>query len=92
MAEQNRTDNDPNDPNRVVDPTLIGNSKPRSRETSETERKRIRNSNDIDQQIESGGGSSKRNRGYDEAVRGNTRDVDPDSPDAGIDRDDIGNV
>lgn len=69
MADQkNRTDGDPNDPNQVVDPTLIGNSKPRSDRTSETERKRERNSRDQE--------------------RG---DVDPDSPEAGVDRDDIGN-
>ena len=85
MAEQNRMDNDP---------TLIGNSKPRQNETSDTEHDRVRSSNDLDQQAERDGVESTRNRGYDEAVttpRGSgSRDVDPDRADADVDRDDIG--
>jgi ATP-dependent Lhr-like helicase len=53
---------------------------------------RVRSSNDMDQQLEREGVQPKRNRGYDEAAnspRGG-RDVDPDRPDAGVDRDDIG--
>ena len=81
MADQNRIENDP---------TLIGNSRPRAQETSDTEHDRVRSSNDRDQQLEREGTSSTHNRGYDEAVRGQTEDIDPDSPDAEIDRDDMG--
>ena len=84
MAEQKRIENDP---------TLIGNSKPRQDETSETEHDRVRSSNDRDQQLEREGIESEHNRGYDDAAQaGRRRDVDPDSADAGIDRDDIGSV
>jgi ATP-dependent Lhr-like helicase len=87
MAEQDRIENDP---------TLIGNSKPRSDETRQTEHDRVRRSNDIDQQLDREGTPSERNRGYDEAVRGERRsgsDVDPDRADADIDRDDdVGNI
>jgi hypothetical protein len=84
MAEQKRMENDP---------TLMGNSRPRQNETSETEHDRVRSSNDIDQQLEREGVESTRNRGYDEAAnapRGTRRDVDPDRADADVDRDDIG--
>ena len=82
MAEQNRIENDP---------TLIGNSRPRQNETSDTEHDRVRDSNDRDQELEREGIQSEHNRGYDEAARGETRrDVDPDSPNADIDRDDLG--
>jgi hypothetical protein len=83
MAEQNRTENDP---------TLIGNSRPRTSETSDTEHDRVRSSNDRDQQMEREGVESDRNRGYDEAVKTprGTRDVDPDRAEADVDRDDIG--
>jgi ATP-dependent Lhr-like helicase len=84
MAEQNRTENDP---------TLLGNSRPRQSETSDTEHDRVRSSNDRDQELEREGVESKHNRGYDEAVntpRGAGRDVDPDSASADVDRDDLG--
>jgi ATP-dependent Lhr-like helicase len=77
------------------DPTLMGNSRPRQSETSDTERERVRSSNDIDQELERKGVESTRNRGYDEAVntpRGSARDQDPDRADSDIDRDDIGSV
>ena len=84
MAEQNRTENDP---------TLIGNSRPRQDESDESEKERVRNSNDLDQSSEREGVTSRHNRGYDEAATaGRSRDVDPDSANADIDRDDIGNV
>jgi ATP-dependent Lhr-like helicase len=84
MADQKRTDLE-------NDPTLIGNSRPRPDEDTETERERVRNSNDRDQQMEREGVTSRHNRGYDEATGGRT-DIDPDAPDADIDRDDIGSV
>jgi ATP-dependent Lhr-like helicase len=84
MAEHNRAENDP---------TLIGNSKPRREESDESEKERVRNSNDLDQSMEREGVTSRQNRGYDEAASGGRRrDVDPDSANADIDRDDIGNV
>jgi ATP-dependent Lhr-like helicase len=84
MADQSRIENDP---------TLIGNSRPRQDETSETEHERVRESNDTDQQMERSGIVSKHNRGYDEAVnapRGTGQDRDPDRADADVDRDDMG--
>jgi hypothetical protein len=82
MADQNRMEDDP---------TLIGNSRPREKETSETEHDRARNSNDRDQQMEREGIQSEHNRGYDEAARGRGReDVDPDSAMSDVDRDDLG--
>ena len=84
MTDQNRIENDP---------TLIGNSKPRSDETRETEHDRVRRSNDLDQQMEREGTQTTHNRGYDQAVRGPSgEDVDPDRADADVDRDDIGGV
>jgi hypothetical protein len=84
MADQNRIENDP---------TLIGTSKPRSRETSETEHDRVRSSNDRDQEMERKGKPTDHNRGYDQAVRGQSgEDMDPDRAEADIDRDDLGNV
>ena len=82
------------DPNRIEnDPTLIGNSKPRSNETSDTEHDRVRQSNDRDQKMEREGKETDHNRGYDQAVRGRTgKDMDPDRADADVDRDDIGGV
>jgi hypothetical protein len=61
-------------------------ARPRAGETSETERERIRSSNDRDQALEREGTSSDHNRGYDEAARG--ADVDPDSAESDVDRDD----
>jgi ATP-dependent Lhr-like helicase len=83
MAEQDRIENDP---------TLIGNSRPRQDETRESEQDRVRQSNDRDQEMEREGADSPHNRGYDEAVRGGTPqgDVDPDSANADVDRDDLG--
>jgi ATP-dependent Lhr-like helicase len=78
MAEPRRTDEE-----------LVDN--PPSDETREGEQERIRSSNDRDQAMDRAGEDSKHNRGYDEAVRGkaeNVEDVDPDSPDSDIDRDD----
>jgi ATP-dependent helicase Lhr and Lhr-like helicase len=60
-------------------------------ETREREQERIRSSNDRDQAMERAGESSRHNRGHDEAVRGkaeNVEDVDPDSAESDIDRDD----
>jgi hypothetical protein len=84
MADQNRMEDDP---------TLIGNSRPREKETSETEHDRVRSSNDRDQRMEREGIESEHNRGYDEAVHGGSRrNVDPDSAEADVDRDDLGGV
>ena len=61
-------------------------------ETSDTEHERIRSSNDRDQELEESGKESEHNRGYDEAVQGirhdDEADMDPDSADSDIDRDD----
>ena len=56
-------------------------------DTSETERTRIRSSNDRDQALERDGVTAPHNRGYDEAVTG--RDVDPDSAESDVDRNDM---
>ena len=48
----------------------LENIRPRPHEDSETEHDRIRSTNDQDQAIERQGLESKRNRGYDDAVRG----------------------
>ena len=48
----------------------LENTRPRSNEDSETEHDRIRSTNDQDQAIEREGLESRRNRGYDEVVRG----------------------
>ena len=62
---------------------------------NDVEREEVRNSNDQDQQLEREGIESEHNRGYDDAVRGqrseeaeNSEDVDPDSAEADVDRDD----
>ena len=63
----------------------------RRNETSDTEHDRVRGSNDLDQELEREGVESRHNRGYDDAVRGagdQNRDVDPDSAESDIDRDD----
>jgi hypothetical protein len=55
----------------------------------ESEQERVRNSNDQDQELEREGIESEHNKGYDDAVRGQAGgDVDPDSADADVDRDD----
>jgi ATP-dependent Lhr-like helicase len=48
----------------------LENTRPRSNEDSETEHDRIRSTNDQDQSMERQGLESRRNRGYDEVVRG----------------------
>jgi hypothetical protein len=59
---------------------------PRPDETRETEHDRIRQTNDRDQRA---GDDAPHNRGYDEAVRGEgRRDIDPDSAESDVDRDD----
>jgi ATP-dependent Lhr-like helicase len=79
MAEPRRTDED-----------LIDN--PPSDETRDSEQERIRSSNDRDQAMDRAGENSEHNRGYDDAVRGASvgreEDVDPDSANSDIDRDD----
>jgi hypothetical protein len=76
MAEPRRTDTE-----------LVDNARPD--ETRETEHDRVRSSNDRDQAIERAGKVSERNRGYDQAVRGVEReDIDPDSAESDVDRDD----
>jgi ATP-dependent Lhr-like helicase len=75
MAEQPRNDD-------LVDTPDPG-------ETRETEQERVRFSNNRDQALERSGRSSPHNRGYDEAVRGESvEDTDPDSAQSDIDRDD----
>jgi hypothetical protein len=70
------------------------NTRPRANESSETEHDRVRSSNDRDQRMERKGLDSTRNRGYDEAVRGedlgdvDDRDLDPDSAESDVDRND----
>jgi hypothetical protein len=67
--------------------------RPQSGETRDMEQDRVRSTNDLDQAAEREGIDSERNRGYDESVAGSERtdefeDVDPDSADSEIDRDD----
>jgi hypothetical protein len=64
--------------------------RPLPTESSDQERDRIRSSNDLDQQLEREGETSRHNRGYDEAVGGGGQNAptDPDSADSDIDRDD----
>jgi hypothetical protein len=60
-------------------------------QTREEEQEQVRSSNDQDQALERDGVESEHNRGYDNAVRGASEegeDIDPDSPEAEIDRDD----
>ena len=72
----------------------LENTRPRSNEDIEMEHDRVRSSNDQDQEMEREGFESTRNRGYDEAVRGedigdvDERDLDPDSAESGVDRED----
>jgi hypothetical protein len=70
-------------------------TQPRANETSDTEHDRVRSSNDRDQSAERDGLDTEHNRGYDDAVRGqkSTRaegieDIDPDSAESDVDRDD----
>jgi hypothetical protein len=71
-------------------------SQPPRGETSELEHDRVRSTNDNDQQAEREGVESEHNRGYDDAVRGNTsseseefEDIDPDSANSDVDRNDM---
>lgn len=72
----------------------LDNTRPRANEDSSSEQDRVRSSNDLDQDMERGGVESARNRGYDEAVRGedlgdvDDADLDPDSAASDVDRDD----
>jgi hypothetical protein len=73
-----------------------GPSQPRQEEGSNVERERVRSSNDRDQTLEREGIESEHNRGYDEAVEGsgpsgetNRGDIDPDSAESDVDRDDM---
>jgi ATP-dependent Lhr-like helicase len=88
-------------PRDTPDSTVEDVSTPRPGETSDTERERIRSSNDRDQTMERQGEPSRHNRGYDEAVQGRrsveevaggeNRDVesiDPDSAATDIEGDD----
>ena len=79
MAEPRRSDDE-----------LIDN--PQADETRDTEHDRVRSSNDRDQAMERAGEVSEHNRGYDDAVRGavveREEDVDPDSAESDVDRDD----
>ncbi len=69
-------------------------SQPGTGETRAIEHDRVRSSNDFDQEAEREGIETEHNRGYDEAVRGNSsdesvsEDVDPDSASSDVDRDD----
>jgi ATP-dependent Lhr-like helicase len=80
MAEPRRNDEE-----------LIDNSD--ADETRDTEQERVRSSNDRDQAMERSGEVSSHNRGYDDAVRGYgsdiEEDVDPDSAESDVDRDDL---
>ena len=72
----------------------LDNTRPRGNEDSSIEHDRVRSSNDRDQELEREGVESTRNRGYDEAVRGedlgdvDDRDLDPDSAASDVDRED----
>jgi hypothetical protein len=56
---------------------------------SDAEREQVRSSNDRDQELEREGITSRKNRGYDEAVRGQSSGpTDPDSAESDVDRDD----
>ena len=63
--------------------------------TRDSEHESIRSSNDRDQAAERDGLDTEHNRGYDEAVQGrrfdeqeDSGDVDPDSAESDVDRDD----
>ena len=65
-------------------------------DTLDSERDAIRSSNDRDQAAEREGFQSEHNRGYDEAVRGGSDlerddlgDIDPDSAESDVERDDM---
>jgi ATP-dependent Lhr-like helicase len=66
--------------------------KPRPNETRDSEHDRVRTSNERDQAAERAGEATAHNSGYDEAVGGrrneSVEDVDPDSAESDVDRDD----
>ena len=70
------------------------NTRPRRNEDSDLEHDRVRSSNDQDQELDREGLGSTRNRGYDEAVRGedlgdvDDSEIDPDSAESDVDRED----
>ena len=74
---------EPRDQDELVD-------SPDTEETREDEHERIRSSNERDQAMEREGLESEHNRGYDNAVRGreSVEDIDPDSAESEVDRDD----
>jgi ATP-dependent Lhr-like helicase len=78
------------EPRRGSDDELVDNPQPD--ETRETEQERVRSSNDRDQSMEREGEASRHNRGYDDTVRGaiveREEDIDPDSAESEVDRDD----
>ena len=77
------------EPRRNKSEETVENTRPRTNEDSETEHGRVRSSNDQDQEMEREGVETKRNRGYDAAVRGeDPGDLDPDSAASDVDRDD----
>ena len=64
---------------------------PEDSNTSEVDRERVRSSGDRDQEVERESIESEHDRGNDEAVRGRGRseDIDPDSAESEVDRDDF---
>ncbi len=72
----------------------LENTRPRANENSDSEHDRVRSSNDQDQEMEREGVESTRNQGYDRVVRGedlgdvDDRELDPDSADSSVDRND----
>ena len=73
----------------MANPTQRNAPEPNRERNADVEHDRIRSANDRDQQLEREGIESERNRNYDEAAKGMGDDVDPDSADAEIDRDDM---
>lgn len=70
----------------------------RAGNTRESEQEAVRSSNDRDQRAEREGIETEHNRGYDDAARGRQSvehedpgDVDPDSAESDVDRDDTVN-
>ena len=73
----------------MANPTQRNAPEPNRERNADIEQDRIRSGNDRDQQVEREGLESERGRNYDEAAKGLGDDVDPDSADAEIDRDDM---
>ena len=70
-------------------------TQPRPGESNESERDRVRSSTDRDQAVEREGLETEHNRGNDDATRARessndeqSRDIDPDSAESDVDRDD----